>query len=155
MVKQSAGILLYRERNNEYEVFLIHPGGPLWKNKEKHAWSIPKGEFDNTEKAIEAALREFKEETGYELAGEFVELTPVKQHSGKIVFAFAQEKDLDETKITSNLFEMEWPPKSGKTKHFPEADKAGWFEIEEAKEKIFKGQENLLYELEDILNETK
>lgn len=146
MSKKSAGILLYRTSNKKLEVFLVHPGGPFWKNKDEGAWSIPKGEFDE-EKPLDAAIREMKEETGVVLKADFIELTPVKQKSGKLVYAFAKEYDLDPSQIKSNEFEMEWPPKSGKKKMFPEIDKAEWFDVKTAKEKIIAAQSTLIDEL--------
>ena len=147
MSKKSAGILLYRINNKKLEVLLVHPGGPFWKNKDEGAWSIPKGEFDDNEKPLDAALREMKEETGIIVKGDLIELTPVKQKSGKLVYAFAKEYDLDPSQIKSNEFEMEWPPKSGKKKMFPEIDRAGWFDLEEARKKINQGQIGLIEEL--------
>lgn len=147
MSRKSAGILLYRIINKHLEVFLVHPGGPFWKNKDAEAWSIPKGEFDDNEKPLDAAIREMKEETGIALKGDFLELTPVKQKSGKLVYAFAKEYDLDPSEIKSNEFEMEWPPKSGKKKSFPEIDKAEWFDLKAAKVKIVVAQWNLVEEL--------
>lgn len=149
--KQSAGILLYRRTNGATEFFLVHPGGPFFAKKDAGAWSIPKGEFDETEMPLEAAKREFHEETGKEIDGEFIALSPVKQKSGKTVFAFAVEGDIDPAKIISNTFEIEWPPKSGKMKTFPEVDKAAWFSAEEAKEKINPAQGGLINELMDKL----
>jgi predicted NUDIX family NTP pyrophosphohydrolase len=146
-MKTSAGILLYRFTNKVLEVFLVHPGGPFWKNKEAGAWSIPKGEFTEDEDPLKAAQREFKEETGIEVSGKFMPLTPVKLKSGKWVHAWALEKDADHTKIISNHFSLEWPPKSGKTIEVPEVDKAAWFTIKEAKEKINPGQLPLIDEL--------
>ena len=122
--KQSAGILLYRSADPETEVLLVHPGGPFWKNKDAGAWTIPKGEFEESEDPLAAAIREFKEETGFTLHGEFIALTPIQQKAGKIVYAWAIEGDIDATKVKSNFFEMEWPPKSGKKQSFPEIDKA-------------------------------
>jgi predicted NUDIX family NTP pyrophosphohydrolase len=151
MSKKSAGILLYRLNNKTLEVFLVHPGGPFWKNKDEGAWSIPKGEFDENEEPLAAAIREMKEETGVIVKGDFIELTPIKQKSGKLVYAFAKEHDLDPSKIKSNEFEMEWPPKSGKKKMFPEIDKAEWFDLKAAKEKINPGQISLLEELKKKL----
>lgn len=148
MPQKSAGILLYRIKNKNLEVLLVHPGGPFWKNKDEGAWSIPKGEFDGDEKPLDAAIREMNEETGVTLSGDFIELTPVKQKSGKLVYAFAKEYDLDPSQIKSNEFEMEWPPKSGKKKMFPEIDKAEWFDIKTAKEKITPAQTDLVDELE-------
>lgn len=139
-MRKSSGILLYRLKNKHPEFFLIHPGGPFWKNKDAGAWSIPKGEFDETEEALAAAVREFKEETGYDLHGSFEELTPVKQKGGKLVYAWAIEGDIDASKIVSNTFKTEWPYKSGKWITVPEVDKAGWFTIDEAKSKINPAQ---------------
>lgn len=144
MSKKSAGLLLYRFKNGT-EFFLVHPGGPFWAKKDDGAWSIPKGEFEN-ESPLEAAVREFREETGFEISGEFVALTPAKQSSGKIIHAFAVEFDLDESKIQSNTFSMEWPPKSGKQKEFPEVDLGGWFNAENCMIKINKGQQQLIKE---------
>lgn len=151
MKKQSAGILLYRFRGKTVEVLLVHPGGPFWKNKDAGAWSIPKGEYDETEDPLTAAIREFREETGEAIKGSFLPLSAVKQKSGKWVHAWALESDLDETKVRSNSFEMEWPPKSGKQQSFPEIDKAAWFSLKEAREKINPGQSGLLNELESLL----
>ena len=150
-MKQSAGILLYRLKNSEPEFFLVHPGGPFWAKKDLASWSIPKGEFENDELAVDAARREFFEETGILIDANLLPLNPVKQKSGKIVYAFALEKDIDATTITSNNFEMEWPPKSGKQSSFPEVDKAGWFNLVTAKEKINAYQVPLLEELAVII----
>ena len=150
MPKQSAGILLYRNINNKLEVFLIHPGGPFFKNKDEGAWSIPKGEFLDDEDALTAAKREFLEETGQAIDGNFTQLSPVKQKSGKIVFAWAVEGDIDHEIIVSNLFEMEWPPGSGKKASFAEVDRAGWFGVDEGKFKINGAQTAFIEELEDI-----
>jgi predicted NUDIX family NTP pyrophosphohydrolase len=147
MSKKSAGILLYRMRNKFLEVFLVHPGGPFWAKKDGGAWSIPKGEFTDGEDPLKAAIREFKEETGIAIDGDFLELNPVKQKSGKLVYAWAVEGDIDSKKIKSNDFEMEWPPRSGKMKEFPEIDKADWFSINEAGLKVNTGQLPLLNEL--------
>jgi len=147
MFKKSAGILLYRIKNKDLQVLLVHPGGPFWKNKDEGAWSIPKGEFDENEEPLDAAIREMKEETGVILKGDFIELPPVKQKSGKVVYAWAKEYDLDPTQVKSNEFEMEWPPKSGNKKMFPEIDKAEWFDLHTAKEKINPAQ---IYLLEDL-----
>ncbi|MFV8334663.1 NUDIX domain-containing protein [Flavobacterium sp. RSP29] len=135
-LKKSAGILLYKRVNKQLFVLLVHPGGPFWKNKDIGHWSIPKGEFNDGENAFDAAIREFEEETGTRLDGDFIELVPVKLKSGKVVYAWALEKDIDADAIESNAFEIEWPPKSGRLKSFPEIDKAAWFTIEEALEKI-------------------
>ena len=149
--KQSAGILVYRTLKKKLEVFLVHPGGPFWKNKDAAAWSIPKGEFDADESALDAAQREFEEETGIRLKGKFIELKPVKQKSGKTVYAWAHEGDIDATAVKSNSFEIEWPPKSGKKTSFPEIDKAEWFDLNTGKEKINAYQKNLLEQLEELL----
>ena len=151
MAKKSAGILLYRLRKNILEVFLVHPGGPFWARKDEGAWSIPKGEFDDNEDALVAAQREFKEETGKTINGNFIELEPVKQKSGKLVYAWGIEGDIDPTHIKSNEFEMEWPPRSGKMGSFPEVDRADWFTIIEAEKKINAGQLQLLKDLQSKL----
>jgi predicted NUDIX family NTP pyrophosphohydrolase len=151
MAVNSAGILLYRFKNEKLEVMLVHPGGPYWAKKDNAAWSIPKGLFEENENPLEAAKREFKEETGLEVQGEFIELGKLKQPSRKIVQVWALDKDLDESKIRSNTFTLEWPKNSGIIKEFPEIDKAGWFDIEQAKTKITKGQLGFLEKLVDIL----
>jgi predicted NUDIX family NTP pyrophosphohydrolase len=145
--KESAGILMYRLRNSTLEVFLVHPGGPYWAKKDPGAWSIPKGEFLQQEDRFGAAKREFQEETGFVPEGNFVALTPIKQPGGKFVYAWAVKGDCDATAIVSNTFSMEWPPRSGKYQEFPEVDRAEWFTIDVAKEKISKGQVALLKEL--------
>ncbi len=151
MAKRSAGLLMYRRRAGRLEVFLVHPGGPFWKNKDAGAWSVPKGEFGPEDDALAAARREFTEETGFEASGDFFPLTPVTQAGGKVVQAWAVEGDLDPEKIKSNTFTLEWPPNSGNKQEFPEVDKAGWFGFEEAKEKINKAQVKLLEELDELL----
>jgi predicted NUDIX family NTP pyrophosphohydrolase len=151
MKKKSAGILLYRTRDLKIEVFLVHPGGPFWAKKDEHAWSIPKGEYSDEEAPADAALREFAEETGIKLSGELIELTPVMQKGGKMIFCYALEGDLDPRKIISNTFEMEWPPRSGKRQSFPETDRGEWFGLPEAKMKINSAQAALVDELEKIL----
>jgi predicted NUDIX family NTP pyrophosphohydrolase len=154
MQKKSAGILAYRKKDGT-EVFLVHPGGPFFKKKDEGVWSIPKGEFEETESPLAAARREFIEETGFELMGEFIELKPIKQKAGKIVYAWAVETDINEKEIQSNTFTMEWPPRSGKTQEFAEIDKAGWFTISEAKLKINPAQVALIDELiEKLTNES-
>lgn len=152
MAKQSAGILLYRINNNNLQIFLVHPGGPFWKNKDAGAWSVPKGEFLDDEDALLAARREFQEETGSGIDGHFIKLKPVKQKSGKTIHAWAVEGDINETSIISNTFSLEWPPKSGKITEVPEIDKAGWFNVETAKEKINEAQAGLIDELAATLN---
>ena len=150
-MKQSAGILLYKKNDSEISVLLAHPGGPFWKNKDLGAWSIPKGEFTDQEKPFDAAIREFEEEIGIKLQGNFIQLHPVKIKSGKIIHAWALEKDIDATQIKSNTFEMEWPPKSGKFMSVPEIDKAEWFTIDVAMLKINSGQTGLISELVTII----
>ena len=147
--KLSAGILLYRFREGLLEVFLVHPGGPFWAKKDAGAWSIPKGEYEQGEDALAHARREFLEETGSPVDGHFVALAPVTLKSGKTVHAWAFEGDIDADGITSNLFSMEWPPKSGREQEFPEVDRGGWFGREAAREKLQSGQLGLLDELEN------
>lgn len=144
--KTSAGLLLYRRRG-ELEVFLVHPGGPFWAKKDTGAWSLPKGEFMDGEDPLQAARREFTEETGLTIDGEFRRLEPVKQSGGKVVHAWAVEADCDVTRVRSNLFSMEWPPKSGRMQQFPEVDRAQWFNIAEARQRIIAGQLGLLDQL--------
>lgn len=151
MPRQSAGLLMYRRRNGVLQVLLVHPGGPFWAKKDAGAWSIPKGEFSGDENALMAARREFEEETGFLPAGRFVPLTPIKQPSGKVIYAWALEGDLDATAIRSNTFTMEWPPQSGNHQEFPEVDRAAWFTIEAAKEKIIRGQVDFIDELQRII----
>lgn len=140
----SAGILLFRYRESRLQVMLAHPGGPFWAKKDKGAWSLPKGLFEEDEKPLEAARREFKEETGFDVDGTFIELGELRQPSGKIVHAWALEKDLDVTKVKSNTFTLEWPKGSGNVRAFPEIDRAQWFDLEEARLKILKGQAGFL-----------
>lgn len=150
-MKTSAGLLLYRFKNKIPEVFLVHPGGPFWSKKEIGTWSIPKGEIEEGEDSFKAAIREMKEETGIEInipIGKFIQLTEVMQNPGKKVLAWAAEADFEIQETKSNLFEIEWPPKSGKKQSFPEVDKGGWFSITEAKRKVVSGQVTLLEELE-------
>lgn len=150
-MKRSAGVLAYRQNEQQVEVFLEHMGGPYWQKKDNGAWSIPKGEYIE-ERAIEAAIREFKEETGFQLQEEELEfLASIKQDSQKLVTVFTICHDFDASAITSNTFELEWPPKSGKKQLFPEMDKADWFPISEAKTKILKGQIPFLEKLEQTL----
>jgi len=153
--KKSAGILLYRFHHNLTQVLLVHPGGPFWAKKDLGAWSIPKGEFQENENPLDAAKREVEEETGVKVSGEFIELNPVKQKSGKVVYAWALQKDIDPAYIKSNNFEIEWPPKSGRKKLFPEIDKAAWFDMDEAKKKIIDGQSSLIKQLEIKLDAIK
>lgn len=146
--KTSAGILLYRRCDGEPQVFLAHPGGPFWAKKDLGAWTIPKGEVGEGEDPLAAAKREFAEEIGVRIDGEFVALKPVRQRSGKIVLAWALEGDCDARATRSNVFSMEWPPKSGKRVEFPEIDRAEWFSLEEARRRLLAGQVPLLDELE-------
>jgi predicted NUDIX family NTP pyrophosphohydrolase len=150
MPKQSAGILLYRYKSTQLQIFLVHPGGPFFKNKDEGAWSIPKGEFLEDEEALVAAKREFFEETGQTIDGDFKQLSPVQLKSGKIVHAWAIEGDINHEVILSNTFEMEWPPKSGKLSSFPEVDRAAWFDPETAKVKINPAQAKFIEELEKL-----
>lgn len=154
MSKKSGGILPFRFQDNHLEVLLVHPGGPLWAGKDEGAWSISKGLFEENESPLDAARREFKEETGFEVEGIFIELGRIKQPSGKIVFVWAVEKNLDERRIVSNKFMLEWPRRSGIMREFPEIDRAGWFDVESARKKIHKGQQDfidrLLYALDNI-----
>jgi predicted NUDIX family NTP pyrophosphohydrolase len=145
--KESAGILLYRLVRTDLEVFLVHPGGPFWKNKDLGSWSIPKGEFLAPEEPLEAAIREFREETGFTPAAPFLSLTPIRQKSGKRVHAWAAAGDLVPALVKSNTFSMKWPPRSGRKISFPEVDKGDWFPIAEARNKILAAQIPLLDEL--------
>jgi predicted NUDIX family NTP pyrophosphohydrolase len=144
--KTTAGLLLYR-RAGELEVFLVHPGGPFWAKKDAGAWSLPKGEINEGEDPLHAAKREFTEETGFPIAGEFHELNPVRQSGGKLVYAWAVEADCNPSRLRSNSFSMEWPPKSGQMKEFPEVDQAGWFTITEARERINAAQVGFIDQL--------
>jgi predicted NUDIX family NTP pyrophosphohydrolase len=147
MGKKSAGLIMYRYRNLQLEVFLVHPGGPFWAKKDEGAWSIPKGEYTDEEDPFTAAAREFKEETGCEAKGKFITLSPIKQTGGKIISAWAFEGDCRADTIKSNTFTMEWPPRSGRQAEFPEVDRAAWFSIEQAPKKILKGQVGFIEEL--------
>lgn len=151
MAKQSAGILLYRKVHKTMEVFLVFPGGPFFSGKDAGHWTIPKGEFTDEEEPLAAAIREIEEETGFRPQGAFVPLQPIKQKGGKIVHCWALEHDLDATTIISNTFELEWPPKSGRKKTFPEIARADWFTIQTAKGKINERQVPLLEELQQMI----
>lgn len=151
MAKQSAGILLYQLREGQPEVFLVHPGGPFWAKKDLGAWSIPKGEFDDREIALDAARREFQEETGVAVSGELIELGSRRQPGGKIVHAWAAEGDCDPASLTSNTFPLEWPPRSGKIQQFPEVDRGEWFDLDTARSKLNAGQVGFLDDLSELL----
>ncbi|MBW3600245.1 MAG: NUDIX domain-containing protein [Planctomycetes bacterium] len=151
MARQSAGLLIYRQVSGDVEVFLVHPGGPFWQNKDLGAWSIPKGEFAAGDDPLEAAQREFQEEIGLKASGPFVPLRPVKQRGGKVVHAWLCESDFDAERVKSNTFAMEWPRGSGESKHFPEIDRAQWFTLEAAREKILASQQPLLDQLASLL----
>ena len=138
--------MVYRETDAGVEIFLVHPGGPFFAKKDDGVWSIPKGEFED-EDPLTAARREFEEETGQKIVGDFFALTPVKQKGGKVVYAWAVEADIDADAINSNTFEMEWPPRSGKTARFAEIDRAAWFTPVTAKQKINPSQAALVDEL--------
>jgi predicted NUDIX family NTP pyrophosphohydrolase len=141
VAKRSAGILLYRIAVGGPELLLVHPGGPFWARKDAGAWSIPKGEYDDAEDPRACALREFEEETGTALPpGELVELGSVRQKGGKVVSAWAAQGDLDAGSVRSNTFTMEWPPRSGRTAEFPEIDRAEWFGVDAAREKLVAAQ---------------
>ncbi|WP_298240720.1 NUDIX domain-containing protein [uncultured Bradyrhizobium sp.] len=150
MPSKSAGIIAYRKRQ-ELELLLVHPGGPFWRNKDLGAWSIPKGEYADAEDPEAAARREFAEELGLELSESLTTLGQVRQRGGKLVTAFAAELDLDVRGIRSNTFEMEWPPRSGERQTFPEVDRAEWFPLDVAREKINAGQRPLLDRLEKLV----
>ena len=151
MAKKSAGLLVYQEKGGQVDVLLVHPGGPLWAKKDEGTWSIPKGEIEGDEEPLMVAMREYQEETGSLISGDFTPLQPLRQPGGKIVFAWAIEGDFDPEKLKSNTFTMEWPPKSGKKQVFPEVDRAEWFSIEVAKKKILKGQQRFILQLVDLL----
>jgi predicted NUDIX family NTP pyrophosphohydrolase len=149
MPKKSAGLLLYREISDHLEVLLVHPGGPFWAQKDEGAWSIPKGQLEDDEEPLATAKREFAEETGLKLPDiDMIPLEPLRQPSGKLVYAWAVKHDFDPAGLKSNTFSMEWPPKSGKYREFPEIDRAEWFTIKEASHKILKGQAPFLDQLQ-------
>lgn len=142
---------MYRRRRGHLEVFLVHPGGPFWAKKDLGSWSVPKGEYAESEQALEAAKREFKEETGFVAQGNFLELGVVKQASGKLVSAWAFEGDCDPGDMVSNHCQIEWPPRSGRLIEIPEVDRGEWFTIPEANERILKGQQPFLGKLSKAL----
>jgi predicted NUDIX family NTP pyrophosphohydrolase len=150
--RMSAGLLMYRKKGGELQVFLAHPGGPLYRKKDQGYWTIPKGEPPENEPLLETAIREFEEETGLRPCGSFIELGSIRQKGGKIVYAWAFEGDHDPLQpIRSNTFEMEWPPRSGRIQSFPEVDRAQFFSLAEAKEKLKEAQWPLVEELAAIL----
>lgn len=151
--KLSAGILLYRIRGGEVEVFLVHPGGPYWARKDDGAWSIPKGEYHDGDDPLATAKREFCEETGSEVSGTFRALSPMTQPSGKVVSAWAVEGDLDASTVKSNAFTLEWPPHSGKSQEFPEVDRGAWFDLPTAQMKLQLGQRPFLDQLQQLLKD--
>jgi predicted NUDIX family NTP pyrophosphohydrolase len=153
MPKTSAGILLFRRPAGGLQLLLAHPGGPFWAKKDEHAWSIPKGEFDPAvETPAQAALRELAEELGASVPGPMLPLSAVKQPGGKVVHAFAVEQDFDPAALVSNLFTLEWPPRSGRQQQFPEVDRVAWFSLEESRTKLLVGQLPLVDELERLLS---
>ena len=151
--KQSAGVILYRFGSAGLEVFLVHPGGPFWARRDDGAWSIPKGEFTDPEPAEAAARREFAEETGMVLLAPLTPLPPIAQSRAKTIHPFAAQADFDPAQLRSNLFEMEWPPRSGRMATFPEVDRAAWFSLENAKRKIIGGQKPLLETLRKLFSD--
>jgi predicted NUDIX family NTP pyrophosphohydrolase len=162
MPKTSAGVMMWKRAGGSLQVLLVHPGGPFWRNKDLGAWSLPKGEYDGAEDALAAARRELVEELGPSVAPAaassdeaFVALGEVTQKGGKIVTAFALQGDFDVSELASNTFEIEWPPKSGKRQAFPEADRAQWFTLDEARAKILPGQLELLARADKLLEHTR
>ena len=144
MPQKSAGVLMYRKRGSTIEFFLVHPGGPFWAKRDEGAWSIPKGLMEEGEDSQASARREFEEETGLKVAGPMIDLGAFRQPSGKIIYAWAVEGDLDPSLVRSNEFDMEWPPRSGKRGRFPEVDRAGWFDRNASLAKILKGQQPII-----------
>jgi len=151
VAKPSAGLVMYRRRTRHIDVLLLHPGGPYWVRKDEGAWTIPKGEIEANEEPLEAARREFEEETGLDPHGEYVPLKQVRMKNGKIVHAWAFEGDWDPSNMESTTFTLEWPPRSGRIQEYPEADSAEWFALAQAKTKIQSGQLSFLKELEALL----
>jgi len=150
MPKHSAGLLMYRRRPDRVEVLLVHPGGPLWAQRD--VWGLPKGEYEPGEDPLQAARREFEEETGFATTGEFYDLGQITQRSGKVVHAWAFEGDCDPAALMSNPFTMEWPPHSGRATEFPEVDRAEWMPLDEARQRIVPAQIPLLDALEHLLS---
>lgn len=153
--KFSAGILLYRRRSGQLEVFLVHPGGPFWDKKDSGAWSIPKGEYREGDDPMAAAQREFAEETGSRVTGPLYPLSPLMQPSGKLVSAWAVEGNLDPATLKSNTFSLEWPPHSGTIQQFPEVDRGAWFDMPTAHEKLQPGQRGFLDQLQCFVNDRR
>jgi len=152
VAKLSAGLLMFRRPGSQLEVLLVHPGGPIWEKKDLGVWSLPKGEYMEGEESLQAAKREFEEETSIRPEGEFFSIGEIKQRSGKIITAWAFEGDLDPALIKSNPFSMEWPPQSGIIREFPEVDRGDWFCVDSAREKITKGQAGFLDRLVEKLS---
>jgi len=149
---QSAGLVLYRKRDGKLEVLLVHPGGPYWQKRDDGAWSIPKGELGENEAGVEVARREFQEELGVPAPdGELTTLGTVRQAGGKIVHAWAAPGDVDVTRLRSNTFEVEWPPRSHRMQRFPEVDRAGWFDLDAARRKVLPAQRSFIDRLEEQL----
>lgn len=153
MTKRSAGLLVYRQGVRGLEAFLVHPGGPFWAKKDFGAWSVPKGEYADGEDPLAAACREFQEETGFAIEGDFLELGAVRQAGGKLVSAWAIEGDCDPARLISNRFQMEWPPRSGLMKEFPEVDRGAWFNLPEARERILASQQPFLDRLTEKIDD--
>ena len=154
MPKESAGLVMYRADGSRLEVLLVHPGGPFWARKDQGVWSIPKGEYDQGEDPLATALRELEEETGHLLPeADLLELGDIRQRGGKVLTAWAVAGDLDPDAITSNTFTMEWPPRSGRLREFPEVDRAGWFDVPTAREKVLAAQAELIDRLLGALAE--
>ena len=150
-MKRSAGLLLYRPSPAGIEVLLVHPGGPFWAGKDDGAWTIPKGEIEDGEDPLAAARRELTEETGFEVDGEAIPLDPVRQPSGKVIHAWVVRADVDPSRLESNTFSVEWPPKSGRYQDVPEVDRAAWFAIPDARRKILKGETPFLSQLAEVV----
>jgi len=152
MPKRSAGLLMYRRQNLQLEVFLVHPGGPFWAKKDLGAWSVPKGGYEDDEPALDAARREFQEETGFAAEGTFLELGEIQQAGGKVVSAWAFEGDCDPDALNSNHCHVEWPPRSGRMIEIPEVDRGAWFSIVDARQHILKTQAPFLDRLLRLLH---